>query len=92
MLMPVDSPIEAAAASSCGCQGHKQGGSGRGLGIFDSMDPTTWGLGEWSLIGAGLFLAFGGAAMFRGGNRGGGARRKKLQALKAQYDLARAEA
>jgi len=27
-----------------------------GLGLFDSADWTTWGLGEWATIGVGLYL------------------------------------
>lgn len=28
-----------------------------GTGLFQSLDPTTWGVGEWAVIGIGGFLA-----------------------------------
>jgi len=39
--------------SSCTCGGTC---SKIGLGLFDSADWTTWGLGEWLTIGVGLYL------------------------------------
>ena len=42
-----------------GCGGRCQGlGRTRGLGLFDSMDFTTWGVGEWAVIGLGLFVLY----------------------------------
>ena len=45
--------------SGMGCAGGCEcGGScGRaGLGLFDSMDFSTWGIGEWGVIGVGTYL------------------------------------
>jgi hypothetical protein len=30
----------------------------RGLGLFESMDFTTWGFGEWALVGLGAYMIF----------------------------------
>jgi hypothetical protein len=39
-----------AGLSDCGCDAP-------GLGVFDSMDPTTWGWQEWAIVvGAGYML------------------------------------
>lgn len=38
----------------CGCSG--KCGKGCGLGLFDSMDFTTWGVPEWGLIAVGGYL------------------------------------
>lgn len=44
----------------CGCGG-TCGGCGddhsHGMGLFDSMDPTTWGAGEYIVGGVGAYLA-----------------------------------
>jgi len=48
------------AGCGCGCGGGCS--ENRGLGIFDSMDYTTWGWGEWGVIGvlAYTLLSFAG--------------------------------
>jgi hypothetical protein len=45
----------------CSCGGTCGGGKGHshgtaGLGLFDSMDWTTWGVGEWTCIGVGAYV------------------------------------
>lgn len=45
----------------CKCGGNCAGcgGMGRhrhGMGLFDSADFTTWGWGEWAIIGAGAYF------------------------------------
>lgn len=75
--------------SSCSCAGTCAGRQKLGLGLFDSADWTTWGLGEWLTLGVGLYLGvkllgdIGGAA--RGvrkavrKRRGKSRRKKELQ-------------
>ena len=47
----------------CSCGGTCGGGLGQttgglfGTGLFQSADPSTWGVGEWATIGIGGFLA-----------------------------------
>jgi hypothetical protein len=44
------------AGGTCDCGGVCQ----HGLGLFDSMDFTTWGAGEWGIVllgGGALFMA-----------------------------------
>jgi hypothetical protein len=41
----------------CGCGG-TCGGCGGGLGIFDTMDISTWGVGEWGAVALGVYLLF----------------------------------
>jgi hypothetical protein len=42
----------------CGCGGTCGGGDhSHGMGLFDSMDPTTWGAGEYIVAGVGGYLA-----------------------------------
>jgi len=38
-------------ASCGGLRGHRHG-----MGLFDSADFTTWGLGEWGILAAGAYL------------------------------------
>ena len=38
-----------AGLSGCGCDAP-------GLGVFDSMDPTSWGWQEWAIVGAGGYI------------------------------------
>ena len=45
-----------AAPSSSGC-GCGCSGGGAGMGLFDSTDPTTWGMGEYITLGVGGYLA-----------------------------------
>ena len=40
------------AGMGCGCGGSCK----RGLGLFDSMDFTTWGPAEFAVIGVGAYL------------------------------------
>lgn len=42
------------ANSGCGCG---CSGGGAGMGLFDSMDPTTWGVGEYGTIAVAGYLA-----------------------------------
>ena len=37
----------------CGCGG---GCASKGMGLFDSMDMSTWGWGEWGAIAVGVYL------------------------------------
>ena len=37
-----------ACGGGCGCRA--------GLGLFDSMDPTTWGWQEWLTVGVGGYM------------------------------------
>jgi len=47
-----------------------------GLGLFDSgMDLSSWGIGEWAIVGIGLFALF---SMFQTGKRGVGSVRKAV--------------
>jgi len=71
-----------------------------GTGIFGTgvtlTDPTTWSWAEWLVVGLGAFLIFGGISGGKGLSLGGGnttrsARRKKLAAARAQYELEKAE-
>lgn len=39
----------------CNCGG-SCGGCHKGIGLFDSMDFSTWGLGEWGMIAVGAYL------------------------------------
>ena len=41
---------------ACDCGG-TCGGHDHGMGLFDSMDPTTWGPGEFIVAGVGGYLA-----------------------------------
>ena len=42
----------------CGGHGCGRGGVAGGLGLFDSgLDLSQWGIGEWAIAGAGLYLA-----------------------------------
>jgi hypothetical protein len=59
-LRPEDSAPQPAPTlgMGCGCGG-SCGGCGdhkHGLGLFDSTDISTWGVGEWSAIAVGLFI------------------------------------
>jgi len=42
-------------AGGCGCGGTC--GDDHGMGLFDSADPTTWGIGEWGTLGLGGYVA-----------------------------------
>lgn len=45
------------AAGGCGCGGKCGASAGSaGLGLFSSMDPSTWGWGEWIAIAAGGYF------------------------------------
>lgn len=46
----------APAAEDCGCGGQCGHCGGHGLGIFDSMDFTTWGVAEWGTVALGVYL------------------------------------
>lgn len=64
-LRPADStpqPAPTLGMGDCGCGG-KCGGCGdghshglAGLGIFESTDIASWGVGEWATIAVGLFI------------------------------------
>jgi len=41
---------------ACDCGG-TCGGHDHGMGLFDSLDPTTWGAGEFIVAGVGSYLA-----------------------------------
>jgi hypothetical protein len=41
---------------TCGGHGHDHGPYS-GMGLFDSMDPTTWGVGEYAVAAVGGYLA-----------------------------------
>ena len=40
-----------------GCTSCSSCRNGAGLGLFDSMDFSTWGVAEWAVIAGGLYLA-----------------------------------
>lgn len=53
------SPNAPAKSGGCGCGG-TCGGCGdhdHGMGLFDSMDPSTWGVGEATIVAVGGYLA-----------------------------------
>ena len=39
----------------CGCGG---GCGQRGMGLFDSLNPTTWGFAEWAIAAGGAFVLY----------------------------------
>lgn len=39
----------------CGGSCHCGGKCSQGMGLFDSLNPTTWGLGEWAIAGVAVF-------------------------------------
>jgi hypothetical protein len=41
---------------SCNCGGTCGGAPAAGMGLFDSMDFTTWGVGEWGTIAVGAYI------------------------------------
>jgi hypothetical protein len=45
----------------------------RGMGVFDSWDPTTWGLAEWVILGIGVYFIWN---VGKGGSSGSGRKRK----------------
>ena len=64
-LAPADSVAMPAPVlqgmGGCGCGGSCGGCGGRhehkhGMGLFDSMDWTTWGAGEWTAIAVGAYV------------------------------------
>jgi hypothetical protein len=57
-----------------GTCGHCWGVSG--LGLFDSMDMSTWGVGEWGVVAVGGYLAI---KIFSDLSRGGRAVRKTVR-------------
>lgn len=65
-LAPSDSaPLRAPVLGSsglgcsegCGCSGSFYSPQATGLGLFESMDPSSWGVGEWSVVAVGGYLA-----------------------------------
>ena len=42
----------------CGGGGCTCGGKcgGQGMGLFDSLNPTTWGLAEWAIVAGAAFV------------------------------------
>lgn len=69
-------------ASGQGCTGGLTG-----MGLFESMDFTTWGIGEWGLIALGLYLAgsvFGDVGRARKSVRRYKSRSRRRQQLKEQ--------
>ena len=61
----------------------------RGMGLFDSMDVSTWGIGEWGLIIGGFYIAmklFGDVGRVRGKVRRSRSRAKRRERL--ERDLA----
>ncbi len=49
--------VGASDPGDCGCGCGGGGCGGHGVGLFDSMDPTTWGAGELMVGGVGAYLA-----------------------------------
>jgi hypothetical protein len=45
-------------AGECGCKGTCNGLGRMGMGLFDSTDFSTWGIGEYAAIGLGLYLLY----------------------------------
>lgn len=56
---------------SCNCGGTCGGSSG--IGLFDSMDFTTWGVGEWGMVALGAYLVI---SLFNDAGRAGKTIRK----------------
>lgn len=51
-------PTASSGDCGCGCGGGGGcGGHDHGMGLFESMDPTTWGAGEWTVASVGSYLA-----------------------------------
>jgi hypothetical protein len=53
-------PVLRSGVGDCGCgcngAGACGGGHHHGMGLFDSMDISTWGVGEWGIVALGLYL------------------------------------
>jgi hypothetical protein len=55
----IGGPRGMGCAGDCGCGGSCNGGLGRmGMGLFDSTDFSTWGIGEYAAIAAGVYLLY----------------------------------
>lgn len=69
----------------CGCGG---GCGQQGLGVFDSMDFTTWGFAEWAIIGVAAYtlLSFAGDTR-RGYGRVRKVVRKRRRSARKKADL-----
>ena len=73
-------------------------GHRHGMGIFDSMDFTTWGWQEWGIIGVGLYFAVSiigdigkGSRKISGYRSKGRTRKKKRAEIKARMAKLKAE-
>jgi hypothetical protein len=51
--------VSESSGGDCGCGGSCGGcgGHAHGVGLFDSMDPTTWGIGEYGTLAVGAYVA-----------------------------------
>jgi hypothetical protein len=67
---------------SCGCGGTCGKHDHAGLGLFDSMDWTTWGLGEWTAIGIGTYVLM---SIIGDTKRGVTRTRRVAKAVRAAY-------
>jgi hypothetical protein len=90
-----DPPISSAGLGGCGCGGSCGGCGGHGhkhgIGLFDSTDFATWGMGEWATIGVGAYLLF---SLIGDTKRVGGRVRKTVKrrsAARSKYEKARSE-
>jgi hypothetical protein len=57
IILTPNGPLRPGGLSGCGCGG-KCGGCGHkhGVGLFDSTDFSTWGIGEYAAIGLGIYM------------------------------------
>jgi hypothetical protein len=55
-LAPAVPPTGCGCGGTCGGCGGGHSHPANGLGLFDSADISTWGVGEWGVIGVGAYL------------------------------------
>lgn len=82
---PARRPIVAPGVGGCHCGG-TCGHCKAGLGLFDSMDFTTWGVGEWATVALGVYLLssmFGDTRRVARSVSKGRARRKRERSRRA---------
>jgi hypothetical protein len=80
VYLPVNHPVPSSALQST--DEHS------GLGLFDSMDFTTWGIAEWAAIGFGLYIVGSVLGDFgRGRARVSKAVRKRKYSAKRKAEL-----
>lgn len=85
---PIPQYLSPGNMKGLGCGGDCGGTCGcGGLGLFDSMDPTTWGAGEFGVLAAGAFVLYSLVSLAnkteRGYKRAKGAVGKKVRGVKS---------